>query len=158
MEKNMNGATLKALRSLLFFTQDEAAVLVGGVSTRSWQYWEVNQRPIPQDVIDKINYLVRWRQTAIEQGILALKSMLDSIPPGGEAEPVSIITYGSIEDWMTLPDREPAFWRPHCSVVAELVGSFAGRSVVFNGLAYRAWLGNRKDNESMRSAWAAEQK
>lgn len=56
---------------------------------------------------------------------------------------------------MTLPDREPVFWKPHCSVTAELVASMAGRSIIFNAPAYRTWLANRQDSEAMRSAWAA---
>lgn len=157
LDLNMNGSTLKALRSLLFFTQDEAAILIGDVSTRSWNYWEVGQRTIPQDAIDKINYLITWRKQAIQTGALALKDMLDSVPEGAPVEPISIISYGSIEDWMTMPDREPVFWKPHCSATAELVASMAGRSVVFNAPAYRSWLGNRQDNETMRGVWAAEQ-
>lgn len=153
----MNGSTLTALRRLLFFTQDEAAILIGGVTLRSWQYWEVDKRTIPQDVIDKISYLVAWRKRAIQAGESALKVMLEKVPAGQPVTPMSIISYASVEDWMTLPDREPVFWRPHCSAVAELVASMAGRSVVFNAPAYRAWLGERPDNEAMRGAWAAEQ-
>lgn len=153
----MNGSTLKVLRNLLFFTQDEAAILIGGVSTRSWNYWEVGQRTIPKDVIDKIAFLINWRKQAIEQGTLALKDMLASVPEGSPFEPISIITYASIEDWMTLPDREPVFWKPHCSATAEIVASMAGRSVIFNVPSYREWLGKRQDNEAMRSAWAAAQ-
>ena len=72
-------------------------------------------------------------------------------------EPISFVTYGSIEDWMTLPDREPVFWKPHCSAVSELISSFTGRSVLFSGPDYREWLGDRKDSETMRGLWAAEQ-
>lgn len=153
----MNGSTLKALRSLLFFTQDEAAILIGGVSLRSWQYWEVGQRKIPNDVIDKITFLINWRKQVILQANIALKEMLESVPEGAPVEPISIIGYISVEDWMTLPDREPVFWKPHCSATAELVASFTGRSIIFNAPAYREWLGDRQDCEAMRSAWAAEQ-
>jgi hypothetical protein len=151
----MNGSTLKALRSLLFFTQDEAATLIGGVSTRSWNYWEVDQRTIPQDVIDKITFLINWRKQAIERSTLALKDMFANVPEGVAVEPISIITYASVEDWMTLPNREPVFWKPHCSVTAELVASMTGRLVIFDVSAYREWLGMRQDNESMPSARTA---
>lgn len=153
----MNGSTLKALRSLLFYTQDEAAALIGEVSLRSWQYWEQGNRTIPADVVNKINYLVDWRKNAILRGNEALKQMLESLPKGAPIEPISIISYASVEDWMTLPDREPVFWKPHCSATAELVASMAGRSIIFDAPAYRAWLGDRQDSESMRGAWAAEQ-
>ena len=76
----MNGSTLKALRSLLFFTQDEAAILIGGVSLRSWQYWEVDKRTIHPDVIDRVTSLIHWRKKAIETVELALGDMLANIP------------------------------------------------------------------------------
>lgn len=151
----MNGSTLKALRSLLFFTQDEAAALVGGVSLRSWQYWEVDRRTIPQDVVEKMSLLVAWRDQAISAGVESCKKMIESLPKGAEYEPISIVTYGSADDWMTLPDREPILWKPHCSVVAEIVAKVDGRAVLFDAPAYAKWLGKRKDSESMRSAWAA---
>ncbi|MDO8729446.1 MAG: DUF1870 family protein [bacterium] len=151
----MNGSTLKALRSLLFFTQEEASILIGGVSLRSWQYWEVDKRTIPQDVIDRVTSLILWRKKAIETVELALGDMLAHIPADQPVEPLTIIVYGSVEDWMTLPDREPVMWKPHCSAVANLCASFAARSIVFDAPAYARWLGKRKDNETMRGQWAA---
>jgi hypothetical protein len=64
--------------------------------------------------------------------------------------------YQSLDYWVTLPGREPVQWRPQCSVVAELAARHGARLVTFDGPAYAAWLGRRKDSEAMRGAWAAE--
>lgn len=36
----MNGVTFKAIRSLLHFSQHEAAEIIGGVTLRNWSSWE----------------------------------------------------------------------------------------------------------------------
>ena len=152
----MNGPTLKALRSLLFFTMDEAAIMIGNVSLRSWQYWEAGQRTIPTDVIDRIEWLIGWRDRAIQAGTQAIKEMLAQLPEDAESGPVSLISYASVEDWMSLPDREPVMWKPHCAVTAAMCACLPAQIVMFDGPAYAKWLAGRDDNETMRSHWAAE--
>jgi len=152
----MNGPTLKALRNLLFFTMDEASHLIGNVQLRSWQYWEAGQRPIPADVIEKITSLAKWRGQAVTAGAQAIEGMLSQLPPDAEFDPIGLVSYASVEDWMTLPDREPVLWKPHCSVIAEMCACLPVQVVIFDGPAYAKWLAGRDDNETMRSHWAAE--
>ena len=155
-KKKMNSPTLKALRSLLFFTMDEAASLIGNVQLRSWQYWEAGQRTIPADVIEKITSLAKWRVQAVRAGVQAIEEMLSQLPPDAEFDPIGLVSYASVEDWMTLPDREPILWKPHCSVIAEMCACLPVQVVIFDGPAYAKWLAGREDNEAMRSYWAAE--
>lgn len=148
----MTPATLQALRRLLFFSVDEAATLIGGVSPRSWQFWERGDRTIPDDVIESIRSLCEWRAQALaaaEKQIAALQAR------HGPAASVALLWYQSLDDWATLPGREPAQWRPQCSVVAELAARHGARLVAFDGPAYAQWLGQRKDSETMRASWGA---
>jgi len=156
----MTPSTLQALRRLLFFSRPEAAMLVAasqerprGVSDRAWRQWEAGEFSIPADVAAAILNLTEWRQSAIDAAV----KQITSAPPDAE---IALIWYDTIDDWATLPAREPVLWRPQQSVCASLLAEFPGRLslVQFNVPAYAAWLGKKTDNETARSAWAAQQK
>lgn len=151
----MTPATLQALRRLLFFSVDEAAAMIGGVSPRSWQYWERGERTIPADVVSTVNALCAWRAKAIAS---AESTLSERKRKHGHDADFVLIWYQTLDDWLTLSDREPILWRPQCSVVAELAARSGSRLVAFDSNAYAAWLENRKDSEAMRAAWAAGQR
>lgn len=144
----MTPATLQALRRLLFFSIDEAAAMIGGVSPRSWQFWERGERTIPDDVIATLRRLCAWRQKAIAAGSVQMAKA----PAGTE---LALIWYASLDDWTSMAGREPELWRPHCAVAAELAARHGAHLVTFDGLAYAVWLGRRTDSEMLRGAWAA---
>lgn len=144
----MTPATLQALRRLLFFSIEEAALLVGRASARSWQYWERGERSIPGDVSKTVLALVRWR----DQALAATRKQIAAMPPGAK---LALVWYNTLDDWATVEGREPEYWRPQCSVLAEVAAEFNAALIRFDAPAYRAWLGNRKDTEAMRGAWAA---
>ena len=75
--------------------------------------------------------------------------------PDGAA--VALVWYDTLDDWATLPGREPAMWRPQQSVCAALLAELPGRIrlVQFDTPAYSSWLIGRTDSEAMRSQWAA---
>lgn len=148
----MTPATLQALRRLLFFSVEEAALLIGDVSPRSWQYWERGERNIPADVTATVERLCAWRAQAVASAEASIRDLQDRHGP--QAASV-LVWYQTLDEWATLPAREPLLWRPQCSVVAELAARYSARLVAFDGPAYRLWLGSRKDGESMRGAWAA---
>ncbi|MFZ6655951.1 DUF1870 family protein [Undibacterium sp. TJN19] len=153
----MNGPTLKALRSLLFFTMDEAAIFVGGgVSLRSWQYWEAGNRPVPPDVAESVGELAQWRVKAVAAANASVAQALSELPDDANVDPIRLVSYASVEDWMTLPGREPVLWKPNCSVIAEICARHHAQIIVFDGPAYSKWLAGRHDDESMRGQWAAE--
>ena len=159
----MNPLTLKALRGLLFFSRPEAATLLAagpdrpaGVSDRAWRQWEAGERPIPGDVEEKVFQLVTWRQKTLAARKAQIAEFLGKA--GGQGK-VAIVWYETLDDWATLPDRDPAvFWRPLQSVIAELAAEFPEkvRLQPFNAAAYAEWLGNRGDSENMRARWAAD--
>lgn len=149
----MTPATLQALRRLLFFTVEEAAALIGGVSPRSWQFWERGERTIPADVIETIHRLLAWRAQALATATDALAEMQAR---HGPPESFRLVWYQTPDDWATVPGFNPLLWRPHCSVAAELAANHGAELVAFDGPAYAVWLGKRKDSEAMRGAWAAE--
>lgn len=145
----MNGTELQALRRLLFFSQPEAAALVGGVSEQAWRRWEAGIRRVPADVAARVSELARWRENAIE----ASERQIGESPTGAR---LAFVWYEALDDWATLPNREPALWRPHQSACADLLSRFSARLrlVRFDAPAYTAWLAGRHDSESMRAAWA----
>lgn len=142
----MTPATIQALRRLLFFSAPEAAELIGGVTERSWRFWETGERPVPADVIEKVTSLVRWREKAIAEYAATMS-----------ADKPAIVWYSTMADWLSLDGREKAAWRPYCSVVAELCASRGAVAIEFLGADYVTWLGRRKDSEASRRAWAAVQ-
>lgn len=149
----MTPATLQALRRLLFFSVEEAAALIGGVSPRSWQYWERGERPIPADVIETMRRLTDWRAKALDA---ARKSLAGLQARHGPAEGIRLVWYQTADDFATVDGFDPLLWHPHCSVIAELAAMFGAELIAFNAPAYTAWLGKRKDSEALRGAWAAE--
>lgn len=158
----MTPTTLQALRRLLFFSRQEAAQLVAaslerpsGVSDRAWRQWEAGEFTIPSDVIARLRELLAWRSQALDTARAQITSMIES---HGEPEQVTLIWYGTLRRWMTLPGRTPDLWRPHCSVVAQIAADHAAvRLVEFDEATYFQWLRGRPDSETTRSTWAAEQ-
>lgn len=150
----MTPATLQALRRLLLFSVDEAALLIGDVSPRSWQYWERGERAIPADVIETVQRLCAWREQAIASAEATLAALQARHGPHAGA---ALVWYQTLDDWATLPERDALLWRPQCSVIAELAARLGAQMVTFDGPAYAEWLGKRKDSEALRGAWAASQ-
>lgn len=154
----MNAQTLQALRRLLFFSRQEAALLVAtsaerprGVSDRAWRQWESGDFAVPADVAQRIVSLADWRQAVIDAAVKQI-----STAPNNSA--IALIWYNSLDDWSTIPGREPTLWRPQQSVCASLLAEFPDRLnlVLFDGPGYSSWLDSRPDNETMRSQWAGQ--
>ena len=145
----MKSHELEALRRLLFFSQPEAALLVGDVGERAWRRWEEGSRAVPADVASRLRGLADWRQQAIDAAV----RQIAEAPPAAQ---IALLWYVDLDDWATLPGREPALWRPQQSVLAALLAEFAGRIrlVRFDGQEYAAWLDGRPDSETLRGAWA----
>lgn len=155
----MSPATLQALRRLLFFSIEEAALMLaagpdhpGGVSPRSWQYWERGERSIPADIVETITRLCAWRATAFESSSTQIAALRNR---HGAPSDIVLVWYQTLDDWTSMDVREPLLWRPQCSVVAELAARLGARLVCFDAPGYARWLGQKKDSEIMRSKWAA---
>lgn len=149
----MKSFELEALRRLLFFSPPEAAAMISDTSEQAWRRWESGARKVPDDVAGRVNDLIIWRQAAIDAAV----KQIAAAP--AEAD-IVLIWYETLDDWATLPGREPALWRTQQSVCAALLAEFPGRLrlVRFDGPDYSAWLGKRQDSETMRSQWAVTKK
>lgn len=148
----MTPTTLQALRRLLFFNVEEAAALIGGVSPRSWQFWERGERTIPADVIETMSRLLVWRAEALSQYKAALAALAAR---HGAPVTARLVWYQTADDWASVAVADPLLWRPHCSVAAEIAADYGAELIPFDPPAYSAWLGKRKDSEAMRGQWAA---
>lgn len=141
---------LEAARRLLFFSPPEAALMVSDTSEQAWRRWESGARKVPDDVVKRMTNLIEWRQAAID-------ATVKQISAAPKEASIALIWYDSLDDWTTLPGREPALWRPQQSVCAAVFAEFPGRMrlVRFDPLAYSAWLDGRQDSETMRAQWSA---
>ena len=145
----MKSHELEALRRLLFFSVPEAAAMIGGVSEQAWRRWESGSRSVPEDVSARMQALSDWRQHAIDAAIRQISAAPDAA--------ITLLWYSSLDDWATLPGRDPALWRPQQSACAAVFSEIFGRAhlVQFDAPAYSSWLSGRDDSESTRSQWAA---
>ncbi len=146
----MKSFELEAARRLLFFSPPEAATMVSDTSEQAWRRWESGARKVPDDVVQRVTGLIEWRQAAID-------ATVKQISAAPKEASIALIWYDSLDDWATLPGREPALWRPQQSVCAAVLAEFPGRLrlVRFDAPAYSAWLTGRQDSETMRGQWAA---
>lgn len=159
----MTPTTLQALRRLLFFTRQEAARWIAagpdrpdGVSDRAWRQWETGEFAVPADVAHNISALAAWRETATR----AARGQINAdIRARGEPERISLVWYETLADWLSLPGRDPALWRPQQSACAAILGAAPEvvRLVPFVAGNYETWLENRPDSDKMRTVWAAKQ-
>jgi len=100
-----------------------------------------------------------FRNDAGSRRLAAIDAAVCQIAAAPGGADVRLLWYHSLDDWATLPGREPVLWRPQQSVIATLAGEFPGRVALvrFSGPAYAAWLAGRPDNETARSQWAAQE-
>lgn len=157
----MTPTALQALRRLLFFKSQDAARLIAataeqpqGVSEQTWQKWESGDLPIPDYVAQKLIELNDWRSAALDATADNIRVQMKE--KGGTPESIFVIWYDSLEDWTSLPNREPVMWSLQQAVCASLMGMFSIIKLIpFNSVAYGVWLAGRDDNESLRAEWAA---
>lgn len=137
---------LQALRRYLFFSVAEAAELIGHVSPRAWQYWERGERPIPEAVAQEMRRLVGWRAEAVRQAELAITEM-SRAGADGEAAPVKLVWYPTLDDWLRGQKMPPELWRPYCSAAAEISARYGVAIVAPDEReceALTVWLGRPK--------------
>ena len=157
----MNGIDLQAMRRLLFFTIPDAARFIAltpenpdGISEEEWRDWESGSRPIPGSIAERMAELCEWRSDAL--AATADNIRIQITEKNGMPESVFVIWYDTLEDWLSLPNRDPLMWRLQQSVCAALKGMFGIVKLVgFDSVSYRAWLGEREDTEAMRAEWAS---
>lgn len=108
----MNAKELQALRKMLMLDVSEAAEIIGGVSTRSWQYWEAGRSPVPDDVEDKMMRALTQRQHLMDE----IEANLDK-----EGDTISVPFYAYHDEFAEAnPGKGILPWRISQSVAAEL--------------------------------------
>lgn len=155
----MNGATLAALRRLLFFSVPEAARWVPvasdrpqGVEDRTWNRWEAGKVPVPANIAERMRELVNWADAA-EQKALARLGKLPSDQPFAPR----LVWYAEADDFY----EHPLYWRPHCAVMARLAAKYPSIELVqFDAQAYQQWRQAKTlpDDGTTRWVWASEQR
>lgn len=73
----MNNLSLLACRKLFFLDVVEAAQYIGGVSPRTWRYYESGRSKIPENIVSKMEGLLQRRVTLkqeMQQDALAFKA------------------------------------------------------------------------------------
>ena len=115
----MNGTTLRALRMALGYTQQEAALLIGDVQLRTWQYWEDGGRETPADVVETVRALCAWKAQTVQAAMQQIADMAVEHTP----DSVNLTYYTNESDWLTQDGAESLLWRPHCMAMAEIAAS-----------------------------------
>ncbi|MDN3525619.1 DUF1870 family protein [Halomonas sabkhae] len=119
----MTASELQALRKFLMLDVSEAAEIIGGVSRRSWQYWEAGRSPVPDDVEDKMNGALTLRQDVIDR----LEQDIEDHggdPQGEHGDRLKVPYYHTLASFQEdHPDQGALPWRVHQSAVAELYAS-----------------------------------
>ncbi|MCF6442523.1 YdiL family protein [Pseudoalteromonas luteoviolacea] len=118
----LNNFELQALRKLLCLDVSEAAELIGGVTNRTWQYWEVGRNEIPCEIDYEMYGLTSLRNQLIDKSVeevelgdlgpLRWYHMFE--PKNGERKDGHIYF---IDDY---PACNKVHWRLHQSVLAYL--------------------------------------
>lgn len=116
----MTGKELQAMRKFLLLDVKEAADIIGKVSPRSWQYWEAGRSSVPDDVADKMNGLLSYRQMIIEN--IEAQAEAHSSNPAQEDGDRMIMPYcPTLADYQRhYPGEGVLAWRAYQSAVAEL--------------------------------------
>ncbi len=159
-EEIMTPITLRALRRLFFFTIPEAAQYLAAnkneprISEERWRQWENGELPIPDHVAARMNELNEWRSLALDATADNIRIQMRE--KSGTPESIFVVWYDHIEDWLSLPNRDPAMWRLQQAVCAALLGMFGiVKLVPFDSANYHAWLAAREDSDALRAEWAA---
>lgn len=104
----MNNKELQAARKLLMLDVSEAAKHVGGVSPRSWQYWESGRNAVPEDVAEEVQSLLRMRA-----------EMIADISEQSKSARLTLRYFNSLADFVHAhPDGTVLGWRLHQAVAA----------------------------------------
>ncbi|HDR1228867.1 YdiL family protein [Pasteurella multocida] len=140
----MDGLELKCARLLLGLSQEEAAKQIGGVTQRSWAYWESGERTIPQDVADQVRELINRRKAIIQQ----FKELSEN------KAKIVVIFYESPQDaGQTLLEM-----RFNNSLAATLAIDYGVNVVRYNPVDYINWLTENGlvDSPAKRSEWSVD--
>lgn len=125
----MNCYELQALRKLFMLDVSEAAKLIGGVSNRTWQYWEAGRSPVPDDVAEEMWFWNGWRDDLLE-------IRLGQCHTGSEEELIKLNYYKTLDDFeKRTGKRNVITWRISQSIAAQLYSERLCNLVDDGGLA-----------------------
>ena len=154
----MTAAELKTLRESLGLTTQWIADQAS-VQLRTAQYWEHGKRmAVPDDVSSMLINIDEQLDRTVEQSMEVVKSKFKEL---GDPEVVVLVRYRTDDDLLRYrPDMKPLPTTTHGVLLNRIRKSLAligVESVIeyMEPAEYQAWLGKRKDSESLRSVWAA---
>lgn len=118
----MNNYQLQAMRKILMLDVAEAAEGIGGVSNRTWQYWEAGRSLVPDDVKKTICELYELR-------ILLISEI-------NKVQISQFRWYHTYDSFIAdYPQSDSVHWRLHQSVLAQVYAD--NQSIVFDSEAAR---------------------
>lgn len=124
----MNCYELQALRKLFMLDVSEAAELIGKVSNRTWQYWEADRSPVPDDVAEEMMLWNCWRDDLLDIRIDQCKAE--------DEEPIKLNYYKTLDDFeKRTGKRNVITWRLSQSIAAQLYSERLCNLVDEGGLA-----------------------
>ena len=153
----MTAAELKTLRESLGLPLQWVAQQAG-VRLRSAQYWEAGKNPVPDDVAGLLMSL----DEQLWQLVADYLAQVDEIKAeeGRLPEGIVLIRYKTDEDlWEFHSGFKPIPASSHAMLLARTrrkLSEIGVASIIeyMDPKAYRKWLGDREDKETLRSEWA----
>ncbi|EPH2696665.1 DUF1870 family protein [Klebsiella aerogenes] len=108
----MKNYELQALRKLLMLSVAEAAIHLGKVTVRTWQYWESGSHAVPEYVSARIRELVEMRA----QSLVTRTLVLDH-----QGTKMEIAYYHTIDEFeFATRQRNIVIWRLSQSIAVAL--------------------------------------
>lgn len=105
--QELNNHELQAMRKLMMLDVSEAAELIGGVSNRTWQYWESGRSKVPSDVNDKMYEIVSQMNECTGEAIME--------------QNIDCKWYHTFEDFLKdYPNSNKIWWKVHQAVCGYL--------------------------------------
>ncbi|NRB79163.1 MAG: DUF1870 family protein [Saccharospirillaceae bacterium] len=126
----MNCYELQALRKLFMLDVKEAAELIGKVSARTWQYWESDRSPVPDDVAEEMLFWNGWRDDCFA-------ARLEQCNPQNSGEDrIKLNYYKTLDDFEVVTGKRNVItWRLSQSVAAQLYSERLADLVESGGLS-----------------------
>ena len=162
----MNGAEFKTLREACGLTVPDMAKLAVSprtgepVGERTIRYWESGSVPVPDDAATMLKQIDVMLSQSASQAMETWRAAAKEHGQGPDM--VYLVRYRENEDlWKYRPDMKGLPATCHAALINRVrlalweVGC-ATQIVWMEPAEYSKWLDGRKDNESMRAAWAAE--
>jgi transcriptional regulator with XRE-family HTH domain len=127
------------------------------VKLRTVQYWETGRITVPNDVAQMLSRIDDILNDTVSQSLSLINGISKQY---GSSDNIVLIRYKTNADlWRFRPDMKPFPTTTHAAMLSRLRRALLSKNIpstieFMEPEEYLTWLGDRKDNETERAAWA----